>query len=284
MTSILIGLLLCAAAPPSVRTVPAKKFRLAVTDTTIQGQALDPIVGQSLSAVVAAEAELRAGDRFNIISRNEIRAMMKQMEAQQLAGSNTSGTSLSTLFDADFLLTSSVALIGEEWVFTVELSESAGAKVRQRQVARYKGDAAGLVELVRPYITMLFDRDKATAYRGQLDVLVTEDKTQLLIDEKDLGLSPIVRENDLRIGTHRVRALKSGYLPFEADVVINRDETSVLAIELIDEDSIRPWYRKWWVWTAGGAVAVAITTTAIILSGNQGGSITLQNHPLPGQL
>ncbi len=278
MTGFLLSYLLVFAAPSADQ--PAKP-RLAVMDTEIKGGELDAIVGQSLSAVVAAQALLLGGERFDVVSRNEIRAQIKQMSARQGAGGDiVSGADVAKLLEAEFLLTTSVNQVGGEWVFTVELTQASTGNVISRGVGRYKGPTAGLVDLVRPYVTTIFEAKEASSYRGMLDVLVTENETEILVDDVNLGLSPVNRKGDLTIGTHRVHALKNGFVPFEMDVVINRDETSVLSIELVDLDSIRPWYRKWWVWTAVGAVAVAATTTAVLLNNGETPAITLSKHPI----
>ena len=58
---------------------------------------------------------------------------------------------------------------------------------------------------------------------------------------------------------------KPGFLLYDQDVVINHRETTLLQVELVDEDSLKPWYKKWWVWTGAAALVGGAVTTAILL-------------------
>lgn len=265
-----------------VAAPPADNPRLVVLDTQVHGTEIEPVVGQSLSAVIAAEVVQRAGDRYQVVSRNDVRVALAQAAQEQLAGcGDECAQDVARAVAAAFVLSSTLTKVGEDWVLTLALVETGMSEVKRRQVARYRGDSAGLVEVVRPYITRMFDTTAAEGHRGNVDIVVTEEDAQVLIGEVDLGISPVRRAVDLTIGTHRVRVNKAGFVPFEGDVVINTSETSVLTVDLIDEDTLRPWYRKWWVWTSAGAVAVAVTTTVAILARGSGGSLTLDDRPLP---
>ena len=48
--------------------------------------------------------------------------------------------------------------------------------------------------------------------------------------------------------------------------VNSKNETTLLQAELLDEDSLTPWYQKWWVWTAASAVVAGTVATAVLLS------------------
>lgn len=84
-------------------------------------------------------------------------------------------------------------------------------------------------------------------------------------NDKELGPTPVARVDRLPIGRHRVRVNKDGFLPFASDVVVQRNETTLLQVNLVDEASLEPWYYKWWVWTAAGAVVLTGVSLAIVL-------------------
>jgi hypothetical protein len=129
------------------------------------------------------------------------------------------------------------------------------------------------VQLIRPYVARLIDGTLAEAYNGTLEILSSEGAARVLLDEAQLGPTPLGAVRDLGIGKHRVRIDKDGFLPFQSDVVVNHNETTVLEAHLVDEATLTPWYQKWWVWAAGGAGAAAVATTIVL--------VTRPGHPAP---
>lgn len=258
------------AAPVLDVALPSRvgKARLAVMDVEVRGAELDPVVGESLSSVLAAEIALRYGERYVVLSRGDVRSLVRQqIEAQQTGCNDPScARDLSGLAEADFTVTSSVGKLGDGWVLTLELTDVERSAVVARQKVTWNGVPAGLVELVRPYVARLLDGASAEAYQGTLEILSNEKNAQVVLNDAQLGVLPLVPVEKLGIGKHRVRVHKDGFLPYDADVVVHRNETTVLFASLVDESSLTPWYQKWWVWAATGAGAAAIVTTAILLT------------------
>ena len=50
------------------------------------------------------------------------------------------------------------------------------------------------------------------------------------------------------------------------DVVVFKNETTLLQAELIDESTLKPWYMKWWVWAGAAALVGGAVGTAVILA------------------
>ena len=115
-------------------------------------------------------------------------------------------------------------------------------------------------------VVRLIEGSAASAYQGGLQILANEEGATVHIDDKDAGLTPIQLYPDLAIGRHRVSITKDGFVGFSQDVVVHRNETTLLQAELVDEDSLKPWYQKWWVWTAASAVVAGTVATAVMLS------------------
>ena len=64
------------------RSEPA---RLAVTNVNVQAEELDELVGESVSAVLAAELASISRGRYRVISRNDLKSIIgQQVEAQQM--------------------------------------------------------------------------------------------------------------------------------------------------------------------------------------------------------
>ena len=172
---------------------------------------------------------------------------------------------LGKLAAADFMVTSSVGQVGQEWVFTIELIDVGLGNVLRRQAVTWTGTPAGLVEVCRPMIVRLIEGSAASEYQGGLQILSNEAGATVLIDDKDAGHTPIDLYPDLSIGRHRVNIKKDGFVLYSQDVVVHRNETTLLQAQLVDEDSLKPWYQKWWVWTGTAAIVAGSITAAAML-------------------
>ncbi|MEO1174627.1 MAG: hypothetical protein AAFX94_21635, partial [Myxococcota bacterium] len=113
----------------------SEKPRLAVMDVEIKEDSLDPAVGESLSTVIASEIELRAGDRYHVISRNEVRSMVQREAEQQITGTRDEefNRRLQKILNTQFTLASTVAKAGDEWVLTFELVDQSASVTVARQ-------------------------------------------------------------------------------------------------------------------------------------------------------
>ncbi|MEM6533106.1 MAG: PEGA domain-containing protein [Myxococcota bacterium] len=256
---------------------------LAVFDVRVAVDGLDPVVGESLSAVLAAEVQLRVGRNTRVVSRNELRALMDQSAAEQLLGCEEARCyrDLGSLFAADMLVTSSLAKLDEEFLFTMQLIDVTFGTVVRRQSVAFYGTADQLVDLIPPYTSLLIEGPPAENYRGSVRVVTSEAESSVTLNNVDLGLSPISQVDELAIGRHRLRIAKSGYLPVEQDVVVQRGQTTLFQAQLIDEASLRPWYAQWWVWGGAAVIVGGAVATAILLSGDDDPTSLEIRTPLP---
>lgn len=276
----LLSMLLVSAAH-AAEGAPTAKPRLAVMDVKVEGAELDPVVGESLSAVLAAELQLRAGDRYEILSRGDVQRLLQEQVERMKGGGEGAQDVVEKVTNVDFTVSCSVSKLGEEYVLSLELLDNRSATIASRQKVTYLGRPGGLVELLRPYVARLIDGTRAEEYRGGLEVLTAEGGAQVLLGDRQLGPTPLRPLTDLPIGRHRLQLVKDGFLPFTADVVVNRNETAVFQATLVDEASLQPWYRKWWVWTAAGAGAAAVATAMVLILGGEEPARVVFDEPLP---
>ena len=243
----------------------AKTARIAVLDVSIKTDALDKVVGESVSSVLASELAVRSKNRYTVISRNEIKSMLGQQVLAQSLGCVDSEcmTNLAEMAAADFVLSSSIGKVESEWVFTLELIETSSGNVLRRQAATYLGSPDGLIELCRPYVARLIEGTQAADFKGSVQVLSNAPDAVVHVNEKEIGSTPVDIYAGLPVGRHRVEIKKPGYLLYKQDVIIHHNETTLLQAELIDEDSIKPWYSKWWVWTSAAAVVTGSVLIAL---------------------
>lgn len=244
---------------------------VGLMEVTVTGEALDPMLAESLSAVIAAELATISRSRYRVISRNELQNMLIQkVEAQQLGCVEAACLSdIGKLAAADFIITSSVGQVGKEWVFTLELIDVRVGNVLRRQAVTWQGSPAGLVQVCRPMVVRLIDGTAAADYSGGLQVLSNEVGATVHIDDVEAGRTPIDLYPNLAIGRHRVNIKKDGFIHYSKDVVVHRNETTLLQAELVDEDRLKPWYQKWWVWTGTAALVAGGIAAAAMLQNSE---------------
>jgi hypothetical protein len=268
-------------APKQMVNTPTQDVRLAIMDMKIASPDLDPLVGETLAAVLSAEVKAQVGTSFTVISRNDLRALVgQQIEAQELGCDEPRCIAdLGKAAAAHQMLTSSLGKVGDDWVLTLELIDVAQSLVTERQAITWRGEAQGLVELVRPMVTFLLDPE-ATNYKGHLEIISAQEGALVHLDEEEQGNIPLPLLKDLAIGRHRVKVFKPGYLPFEGDVVVQHQETTLFQVQLIDEASLKPWYTSWWVWGGTATLVAGALTTAYFLQPETSTSIRVHS-PLP---
>jgi hypothetical protein len=76
---------------------------------------------------------------------------------------------------------------------------------------------------------------------------------------------------NIDIGARRVRVVADGYQPFEAWVVVKKDQLTTVPVQLVELESA-PFYATWWFWTITGAAVVGGATAAAVLLTREDGS------------
>ncbi|MEO1171773.1 MAG: PEGA domain-containing protein [Myxococcota bacterium] len=256
---------------------------IAVLDVERTDDSLDENFGQTLVSVLAAEVQLRGAGRYRVLARSELRNMIMERANAQMAGCDDPQCyeDLAEMTESKFLLTSTVGQVGDEWVLTLQLVAPWENRVKARQAVSWRGEPSGLLELCRPTVARLLNPQDAETWFGKVDIAAEQTGAAVTIDDNEFGSTPLPNPiPDLAIGKHRLRVTKPGFVGIDYDVIVNKNETTLIQIDLIDESTLEPWYKKWWVWTAIGGVAAAGVVTAILVS--SGGDTTVQAEiPLP---
>ncbi len=252
-------------------TATSAPIRLAVMDVVLGDTEIDKVIGESLSSVLAAEIKLRSGNSFTVMTRNELKSVLQQQAQAQMMGCNEAdcAADIGKMASAQQIVTASIGKIGEGWLFTIQRVDTKSGQVLNRQSVNWRSEPSGLVELCRPYVARLFDGSKAETYKGTLEVLTPEEGAEVHLNDALIGETPLKIVPDLSIGAHHISITKSGFLPYRMDVVVNRNERTLLQAVLIDESSLQPWYKKWWVWTGAAAIIGGTATTIMLLRDNR---------------
>ena len=250
----------------------------AVSQYAMSSLATHPFRSSSATpfSVIASELQARSQGRFEVMSKGDLRRLISRQEEALMMGCNDSSClmDLASFAEADNLITASVNKLGERSILTIELLDAKLQTVLRRQAIAWRGDPSGLVELARACLAWIIEGPEASKLRGNLQVVADQDEAAVYINGKSQGETPMDLFPDLTIGLHEVRINKDGFVAFDAPVVVNPGETTLLQATLIDESTLRPWYMSWWVWS-GATVLVGGATTAIVMTQGYGGSIPL---------
>lgn len=237
-------------------------------------------IAKALTTLVTAEVSSTPG--FHAISRNDLKALISHQADLALLGCAevSCAADIARLANADLVVAGSVERgEGDAVVFSIALIDPATPVVLERQTATWRSNPDDMVELVRPLVEKLLLGKAAVDFKGALEILAPAGAV-VVVDDQQLGEAPLKGPvKDLSTGAHHIEVRKSGYVPYLRDVAVAKNETHVVQVDLIDEDSLIPWYQRWYVWgSAVGAVVVVGGTAAAI------GTYSYLSQPQPTTL
>ncbi|HEY1097962.1 MAG TPA: PEGA domain-containing protein [Myxococcota bacterium] len=224
---------------------------------------------KALTTIVATEIGSMRG--YRAIAPNELRSMLDNAAMQQLLGCEDAAcvANFSSVLATDRIVIGSLERAAGESdgavVVSISLVDPAAAAVLARRTETWRGPLDDIVSLPRPMLQQLLLGSSVVDNRGHLDVLVG-DGVSVTIDGDVVGTSPLDRRLPLAVGAHDVVLQKPGFVTQRRTVAVAADETNVLQAELVDEQSLLPWYARWYVWgpVAGGVVLVGAATAGFV--------------------
>lgn len=93
---------------------------------------------------------------------------------------------------------------------------------------------------------------------GKLRVVTDDARDDITLDGRPIGRGRF--EGEVEAGTHALKISRSGAEPYVADVVVRRDETRSLSIQLKSSGEVPTW-----IWVSGGIVLAGTATAAVLL-------------------
>ncbi len=257
------------AATAVTTTTSAKESKLvAVLDL----KAGEGAARQASALTTMLTAEVSAHDGHRAVSRNELQALLQHQTMAQLSGCDEARcmADVAHLVNADYVVSGSVEKLEGATVVALTLidagAEGGDATVVGRQKAAWRGSDEELLLVMRPLVHRLFDPAQAHAHKGELELFLPEG-AEVFLNDKALGTAPLTRVADLPTGVHRLHVKKDGYSDENVDLVVARNETTIVRVDL---EPI-PLLEQPWFWaTAGGVVLIAgglaagVTTYAIL--------------------
>lgn len=222
---------------------------------------------RALSVLVTSEVAATPG--YKAVSRNDLRNLLAhQSDAQMLGCDDVKCMSdIAKLAAADLLVAGTVEKIKDAYVFSLQLIDPVQAKVLERQAATWSDSPDRLVELARPMVARILAGTEGQNMIGELEI-IAPDNAVLTLDGESLGLAPLGHPvKHLSTGPHTVEASLDGFVSYKHQVVIINNERSLVRVDLVDADSLKPWYSRWWVWgSVGGGLALVGGATAAVLA------------------
>lgn len=249
---------------PKVKKVNRGYSQVAVLD--LQSTEDNADLARALTAVLSAQISMIDG--YKAISRNDLHALLSQMETAQVLGCDDvkCAVNIAKAAKADLVVYGSIEEIDGAHTFSLTLTEPQTPQVLSRQNVVWRSEAAGMVDLVAPYTQKLFLGEAANTLKGDLDLIVLEGAA-VFLNGKELGETPLSGPiRDLPIGQHVLEISKEGYVTHKGDVVVGSAQTTALRIELIDKASLKKLWQRWDFWTYVGVGTAAIAGSGIYLA------------------
>ena len=200
--------------------------KIAVVGLRATGVAAE--LAENLSSVLASE--LSSLGLFEVVSRDDIKAMLQFEEEKRLLGCEDASciAEIGGALGVDRIVVGSLGKVGSQVLLDVRLMNIKRAEVESRVSRQLEGEA-GLVEAVRSAARELVGKI-LQAEAGTLVLEVSEEGAEILIDGTLIGTSPIAARQ-VAAGPHDLRLRKKGFVEWAKRVDIQpRAATSERAI------------------------------------------------------
>jgi hypothetical protein len=270
-------------SPPSSVPVAAESSLVAVLD--LKGSANATAQASALTTMLTAEVAGQKGMRA--VSRNELQALLTHQSTAQLVGCDEPKcmADVAALVKADFVVSGSVEKLEGATVVGLTLMSAGGdgqdPAIVGRQKAAWRGSDNDLLLVVRPLVQRLFDAQNAHTHLGAVELFAPEGAT-LVLDDKAIDSTPGSAVRDLPTGVHRLTIQKDGFADGAVDIVVARNETTIVRVELEEI----PLLSQPWFWATAGGVALlaggtaaGITTWAVVTATPPPSRVVLGKQP-----
>jgi len=253
------------AAPPAGGENPfgdTDRTRLAVMELKAS-EGIPPMVVSGLTDTMT-EA-LDALGPFKAISSQDISRMM-DFEAQKEAIGCSEASCLAEMvgaMGAEYLVTGSIALIGEQYLVQLQLFDITNARVVQRESRDHTGSPAELFDLVGGAVKVLV-RDLLAERAGTLQLSVSEPEVTVRIDDRIVGVTPMPAF-EVAGGTHKLELTKDGFITAAQDIDIVQGKTTTLDLSLRPSPEFRDAYAAdAWMWRGLAFGGMGVGAAALV--------------------
>lgn len=271
MTFLLATLLLSSVTPIRVAALPLSCEK---SDARL-GEELDDILREVTVQMPGVESiEKEKLDRaLDGKVGGILRRCGKQMDCRLKVGA---------LLGAQLLVTGRAKAMGDGALVDLEFLDVGSGKVVSKVSRTLSGTRVRKAAAFEAILTEVLFPERMV---GQLDIFISPPGGSVFLDGqlKVKQAGPQLHLKDVSAGQHTLRIQRQGHqdfyaivqVPFQGTTKLNvkmregrpsGDNPAVMAPEEAAERSSTPWYGRWWLWTAVGAVLIGGTVTAVVLA------------------
>jgi hypothetical protein len=271
MTWLIAIWLFASAAPVRVAALPLDSQE---SDARLAAE-LDAVLGEVASQMPGVEnVDMRALDSPLSGKVNSIlHRCGKQKDCRLKIG---------RLLGAQMLVAGRASTIGDGALVELEFLDVASGKLMSKVSRTLSGSRVRKAAALEAVLTEVLFPERMV---GQLDIFLNPPGGSVFLDGrlKVEPAGPHLHLKDVPAGQHTLRVRREGSQDFYAIVQVPFQGTTKLNINMreakpVDRDlAVRPpekgpevratpWYGRWWLWTAVGAILVGGAVTAVVLA------------------
>lgn len=271
MIFLLTSLLLSSAAPVRVAALP---LGCEKSDAPLAAE-IDEILREVAAQMPGVESiDKKTIDRA---LKGKVGGIMKrcgkQMDCRLKVGS---------LLGVQLLVTGRASTIGDGALVYLEFLDVGSGKVVSKVSRTLSGTRVRKAAAFEAILTEVLFPERMV---GQLDIFLSPPGGSVFLDGqlKVKQAGPQLHLKNVPAGQHTLRVQRQGHqdfyaivqVPFQGTTKLNvkmragrpaADNPAVMAPGEAEEKTTTPWYGRWWLWTAVGAVLIGGTVTAVVLA------------------
>jgi hypothetical protein len=259
-------------APPAAAPVVVENKKKLVAVLDLKGGVGAEATASAVTTVLTAE--VGALDGYDAVSRNELQSVLQHQANASALGCDDVGclANIGKLANAQLVISGSVDKVEGAHVLALSLIDPAGPNVVDREDVSWRGTPEEMLAVVRPTVDRLLAGPQAATHTGTLEIIAPSGAT-IVVDGKDVTAGEPIR--NLAVGVHRLKVSKQGLEPFDGDVVVAWNETTIARPELAEI----PLTSQAWFWVTTGSVALIAAGVAVGIT-----SFALLNDDAPARV
>ena len=265
--------------PAAPDAVAAARPAIFVVEPRIIGMA-----GAVAATVQASMAHTVSVEGLTVMSSDEAKTLLAHAGDVANLGGDADGASLAELgraVGAPHVLAAVVSALGEDMLIQMRLIEVAQSRVLARREVKASAFAGSLTAAVEA-ATRLALQPLAAALQGTVSIRVSEEGANVLIDDEQVGVSPLNQTLTLPGGHHLLTVTKEGFIKHQETFRITQGSTLSQAVTLNPSLEFMSAYRARnslyrtvaWSTAAPAALSVAATGVFAVLAVNQNAETT----------
>jgi len=207
--------------------------RIAVLDFSTSG-------GLSGMEAVTLTNRLRSmlvkTNAFVVLERGKMDEILTEQGFQQTGCTTTEcAVEVGKMLNVQKMVSGTIGKLGSTWTMDIALIDVQTSHIEKSFFQDYKGEIDALLTVMESVATQIANiagkERKVTLEVGKLQVNVKPVKAKIILDNKEVGNSPLLMENVIP-GKHIIKVNATGYDTHEQEITISKDKPTVLNINL----------------------------------------------------